>query len=337
MKNIEEVNSIILDIKARKLKPIYFLMGEEAFYIDFIADYLENNVLTEDEKAFNQVVLYGLDVSVDAIISQAKRYPMMADYQVVIVKEAQSLSRYIDALEAYAKNPQPSTILVICYKYKKIDKRKGLYKALAKTGLVYESQKIFEDKVADWIRRVVLGKNFKMEPKAAHMLVEFLGNDLGKINNELDKLMMVKKDGNTITAQDVEINIGVSKDYNNFELRKAIGEKDALKVFRIAKYFGENTKDNPLVLTIGLLFSYFQNLLIYHGLPVKDKSTVASALKINPYFVNEYTQAARNYPMRQVSHIINLLREADMKSKGVGASSVSQRDMLNELLVKIMS
>ena len=240
-------------------------------------------------------------------------------------------------LEAYAENPQPTTVLVFCYKYKKLDKRKRVYKEIAKSGLIFESKKLYENQVGDWIRRVMSGKGYTVEPKAAHMLVEFLGTDLSKINNELEKLRLILPEGSTITPLAVEQNIGISKDFNNFELQRAIGEKDVVKAHRIINYFSQNPKDNPMVVTIALLFSFFQNLLIYHGLPSKDKSTVAKALKVNPFFVGQYVDAARNYPMKKVSHIVNLLRTADVKSKGVGAYNLSQGDLLKELLVQIMS
>lgn len=342
---MEEVTRIVKDIKNKNLKPIYFLMGEEPYYIDQLADFIADNVLTEEERGFNQMVLYGRDVTLDDVVSQAKRFPMMAERQVVIVKEAQDLSRAIlaqpdkskNTLEAYAENPQPTTVLVFCYKYKKLDKRKRVYKALAKNGLIFESKKLYENQVGDWIRRVMTGKGYTVEPKAAHMLVEFLGTDLSKINNELEKLRLILPEGSTITPLAVEQNIGISKDFNNFELQRAIGDKDVVKAHRIINYFAQNPKDNPMVVTIALLFSFFQNLLIYHGLPSKDKSSVAKALKVNPYFVGQYVDAARNYPMKKVSHVVNLLRTADVKSKGVGAYNIPQGDLLKELLVQIMA
>jgi len=333
---MSDVTKIVSDIKAGNMKPIYFLMGEEPYYIDKIADYIEDNVLQEEEKGFNQMVLYGRDVSVEDIIDNAKRFPMMADSQVVIVKEAQDLSRTIEKLESYAKNPQPSTVLVVCYKYKKIDKRKALYKSIQKVGLVYESKKMYENQVSEWIRRVLLGRKYKIENKAAIMLVEFLGTDLSKISNELEKLMVVLPVNSTITAKNVEENIGISKDYNNFELRKAIGERNVVKVNTIINYFGQNQKANPMVVTISLLNSFFTQLLIYHSLSDKSKANVARALKINPFFAGDYTIAGKNYPMRKVSQVIGLLRDADVKSKGVGANSIHPGDLLKELMFKII-
>ncbi|TCK69046.1 DNA polymerase III delta subunit [Winogradskyella wandonensis] len=332
---MEEAKQIVTDIQQGHIKPIYFLMGEEPYYIDKISEYIENNILDEAEKGFNQMVLYGRDVAIDDIVSNAKRYPMMSERQVVIVKEAQDLSRSIEKLVDYANNPQPTTVLVLNYKYKKIDKRKGLYKSLKKTGVVFESKKLYDNQVPDWIRRVLSGQGYQITPKAAQMLVEFLGTDLSKIENELNKLKIVLPQGSQITPEAIEENIGISKDFNNFELRKAIGERNMTKAFRIVKYFGDNPKDNPMVVTVSLLFNFFSQLLQYHGLNDKSPRTVASALKINPYFVNEYTSAARNFPIKNVSKIVALLREFDVKGKGVGANATPQGDLLKELLVKI--
>ena len=334
---MDEVKQLITDIRNKVLKPIYFLMGEESYYIDKIAHYIEENVLNEEEKGFNQMVLYGRDVSVDEIISNAKRYPMMAERQVVIVKEAQELSRTIENLTAYVENPQPTTVLVICYKYKTIDKRKKLYKAVQKSGVLYESKKMYENQVGDWIRRVLAGKKYSISPKAAQMLVEFLGTDLSTINNELEKLQLILPQGSQITPEIIEENIGISKDYNNFELRKAVGERNIVKATRIMNYFAQNPKDNPLVVTISLLYNFFSQLLQYHGMADHSSKNVASKLRINPYFVSEYQAAARNYPMKKVSSVVSYLREADVKSKGVGASNLPQGDVLKELLIKIMN
>jgi len=334
-KQMNQVNEIVAAIKNGETKPIYFLMGEESYYIDKISTYIENNVLTEEEKGFNQMVLYGRDVSVEEIVSNAKRFPMMAEKTVIVVKEAQDLSRSIEKLASYADNPQPSTVLVFNYKYKTLDKRKKLHKAISKSGLVFESKKLYENQVADWIRRVLNRKNYQMEPKAAQMLVEFLGTNLSKISNEWDKLILILPEGTCINPAHIEENIGISKDFNNFELRKAIGVKNTVKANQIINYFSNNPKSNPTVMTISLLNSYFTQLFLYHGLLDKSKGNVAKKLGVSPYFVDDYVMASRNYPMRKVSQIIAYLREADVKSKGVGAT-ISQRDLLKELLFKIL-
>ncbi len=332
---MDEVKALVANIQQKKLSPIYILMGDEPYYIDKISDFIANNVLDEAEKGFNQMVLYGRDVTVDEIVSNAKRYPMMADRQVVIVKEAQELARTIDQLATYAENPLESTVLVICYKYKTLDKRKKLYKAAKKTGVIFESKKMYEDKVADWIRKVLAGQKYSITPKASQMLVEFLGNDLSRIAKELEKLQLILPKESQVTPEIIEENIGISKDFNNFELRKAIGDRDVVKATKIIQHFAQNPKDNPIIVTVSMLFMFFTQLLKYHGLTDHNPKNVASALKINPYFVKEYQAAARNYPMKKLSYAVSVLRTIDVQTKGVG-SNASMADLLKELLVKVM-
>ena len=249
---MDEIVKIINDIKSGNIKPIYFLMGEEPYYIDKLSEYIEKNILTDDEKGFNQTVLYGRDVTIDDVVGAAKRYPMMAEKQVIIVKEAQDLSRTIEQIEKYAENPMPSTVLVFCYKYKTLDKRKKALKLITKNGLVFESKKLYENQVGQWITRVLSGKGYQIEPKANAMLVEFLGTDLSKINNELEKLQIILPKGSTFTAKHIEENIGFSKDFNVFELRKSLGERNQLKSYQIVQYFAENPKENNIVMVVGL-------------------------------------------------------------------------------------
>lgn len=334
---MDEVVKIVNDIKAGNIKPIYFLMGEEPYYIDKLADYIEKNILTEEEKGFNQTVFYGRDVTIDDIVSTAKRYPMMADRQVVIVKEAQDLSKTIESLESYVDNPMPSTVLVFCYKYKTLDKRKKITKQLAKAGVVFESKKLYDNQIGDWIKRVLAGKKYAIEPKASAMLIEFLGTNLSKINNELEKLQIVLPQGSTISPKDVEDNIGFSKDFNVFELRKAIGDRNQLKAYTIADNFANNPKDNPMVLTTSLVFSFFIQLLKYHGLKDKNPKHVTAVLGISPYFLKDYDIAIKNYPMRKVSQIVASLRDIDVKSKGVGAQNMTNSDLLREMLYNIFN
>jgi len=332
---MDEVKQIVADIRNGNIKPIYFLFGEEPYYIDKISQFIEKNVLTEEEKGFNQMVLYGKEASIDEIVGNAKRYPMMAERHVVIVKEAQELSRTIEQLVDYAENPQPTTVLVLCYKYKKLDKRKKLYKSVGKHGVLFESKKLYENQVSEWLRKVLHGKGYSISHKAAIVLVEYLGTDLSRISKELDKLTLVLPKESQITPADIEEHIGISKDYNNFELKKAIGERNVLKATRIVNYFAQNPKDNPFVLTVSLLHNFFSQLLQYHGLNDHSPKNVASALRVNPYFVGEYQIAAKNYPMKKVSSIISHLREMDLKGKGVGATAIPQADLLKELIVKI--
>ncbi|RTY84492.1 DNA polymerase III subunit delta [Flavobacterium sp. ZB4P23] len=334
---MDEVLKIVNDIKNGTIRPLYFLMGEEPYYIDKLATYIEDKILTEEEKGFNQTVLYGRDVTIEDIISTAKRYPMMAERQVVIVKEAQDLTRTIDKLESYAENPMATTVLVFCYKYKTLDKRKKLTKLLTKNGVVYESKKLYENQVGDWIKRVLAGKKYAIEPKASAMLVEFLGTDLSKINNELEKLQIILPAGSTITPKHIEENIGFSKDFNVFELRKAIGERNQLKAYTIAENFAQNPKDNPMVVTTSLVFGFFIQLLKYHGLKDRNPKNVAAVLSVNPFFLKEYDVALKNYPMKKVSQIVGALRDIDVKSKGVGANAMSHSDLLREMLYKIFN
>lgn len=334
---MEEVKQIVNNIRNGNISPIYFLMGDEPYYIDKIAEFIGDNLLTEEEKSFNQMVLYGKEVSLEQVLANAKRYPMMSERQVVIVKEAQHLSRNIEELSTYAANPQTSTVLVFCYKYKKLDKRKKLHKTLLANGsVIFDSKKLYENQVSDWIRLTLKQKGYAISHKASVLLVEYLGTDLSRINNELEKLQLVLPKNTEINPELIEKHIGISKDYNNFELKKAVGERNFVKATRIINYFAQNPKDNPFVVTVSLLHNFFTQLLQYHGLSDHSPKNVASALRINPYFVGEYQIASRNYPMKRVSSIISYLREMDLKGKGVGAYNISQADLLKELLVKII-
>ncbi len=334
---MDEVLKIINDLKAGNIKPIYFLMGEEPYYIDKLTEYIENTILSEEEKGFNQTIIYGRDSTIEDIISNAKRYPMMAERQVVVVREAQELSRTIDKLESYAENPQPTTVLVFAYKYKTLDKRKKLVKLIAKHGVLLESKKLYDNQVGAWINKLLQGRGYSIEPKANAMLVEFLGNDLSRISNELDKLKIILPKGHTISPKDIEYNIGFSKDFNVFELQNAIGSKNQLKAYQIVQYFAENPKDNPMVVTVSLVFSFFVKILKYHGLKDKNPKTVAPILGVSPFFLKDYDVALRNYPMKKVSSIIASLRDIDVKSKGVGANALPSHDLLKEMLVSIFS
>ena len=331
-----DVIKIVNDIKSKNYKPIYFLCGEETYYIDRISDLIESSVLTEDEKSFNQVVLYGRDTTVEEIVSTAKRFPMMSDYQVVIVKEAQNLSKTFDKFESYAVNPQLTTILVFAYRDKP-DGRKKIFKTIKDKGVWFESKKLYDNQVPDWIVKVLKGQNYGIEPKAAAMLAEFLGTDLAKINNELEKLKIVFPEGHIFTPKNIEENIGFSKDYNVFELKSALATRNQQKAYTIIHNFAANPKDNPIVVVSGQMFAFFAQLLQYHGLKDKSKFNAAKALGVNPFFMDEYATASKNYPMRKVSQIIEIIRDMDVKSKGVGSGSMKEADMLKELVYKIFN
>ena len=326
---------IIADLKKGKYRPIYFLMGEEPYFIDAIADYIAENALSAEEKTFNQVVLYGKDSSVYSVLDAAKRFPMMSQRQVVILKEAQNLKE-LDKLQFYLEKPLSSTILVICYK-DKLDKRLKIYKTLdkLKDAAVLNSEKLRDYKVPAWITEYLTARGYGIVPAAADLLTEYLGSSLGKVVNELDKLIVtLPVNEKKITLEHIETNVGISKDFNVFELQKALGGKDVLKANRIIDYFSRNPNDNPIVMVISNLYSYFVKILAYHYLT--DKSQAASALKVNPYFVKDYEAAARRYPAPKVVQIISILREYDMKSKGVGSTSASDGDLMREMIYKMM-
>ena len=327
---------ILADIKKRVYYPIYFLMGEEPFFIDTISNELENTILDEAERSFNQVVLYGSDVSVTDIMSQARAFPMMSDYLLVIVKEAQNVDN-IDSLADYIEKIPPTTILVINYKYKKLDKRRALAKYIDKKGVLFESKKLYDNNIPEWITKYLAAKKYNITPKATQMIADFLGNDLHRVRNELEKLMVALPPSKRIDDADVEYNIGISKDFNVFELQKAIGSKDLPKANRIINYFGDNPKENPIFMVISVLYGYYTKLLKLHFSKDKNKSTVATMLGVNLFFVNDYFEAVRNYSWTDCMNCIEVLREFDLKSKGYNSTSdISQKELYREMLFKLM-
>lgn len=332
---MSDYQQIIKQIEKRVFHPVYFLYGEEPFFIDNITKAIEEKVLKEEEKEFNQVVLYGYDTDINELIATLKRFPMMASHMVVILREAQML-KHLEQLQQYVENPMKSTILVICYKYKKLDKRRSFYKTIQKKGVVFESGKVKDYRLPNWISSFVQSEGYKIGEREAILISEHLGNDLSKVSNELGKVFLSLDPGNKITSSIIEQSIGISKDYNLFELQKAIGEKNLEKANRIVFYFSENPKDNPLVMVVAVLYSYFSKLLKMHFLKGRTKQEVASVLGVNPFFVSEYQTAARNYSAKKVIKIIEHLRSCDLKSKGIGNISASQPGLLKELIFKIM-
>lgn len=327
---------IISDLKKRIFKPVYFLAGEEPYYIDLLTEHIQEKVLTEDQKAFNQIILYGEDTNIAAIIDTARRFPMMSSHQVLIIKEAQALKK-LEELIIYLEKPLLSTILVFSYKYKTIDKRTKLHKILESHGVYFESPRIRDYLIPAWIERYLMNKGIKADPSASAMLTEYLGADLHKIVNELDKLIITLPPGEPqITTALIEQNIGISKDYNIFELQKAIGERNILKANMIIHYFADNPKDNPITFSIASLFGFFSKLLTFHYLTDKSKNNVASVLKINPYFVKEYENSSSKYNVAKTVQIISLLRTYDMKSKGYGDPGTEPGDLLKELVFRIL-
>ena len=329
-------DEVMLNLKQGKFVPVYFLCGEETYYIDAIADFIAEHALNEADQAFNQTIAYGRDMDVPTLLSAVKRFPMMADRQVVIVKEAQEIKK-LEEIESYVLHPMLSTILVICFKYKKPDGRGSFAKTLKKSALYFEADKMYENQLPAWITKYVKQKEFRISEAAVQLLADNIGNHLHSLANALDKLMILLPNGGEISPTLIEENIGISKDFNVFELQKALGEKNILKANQIANFFAANEKDNPLVVTIGVLFSYFSKIMQYHYLSDKSKMAVAGALKINPFFYDDYTKAARNYSAGKTMKIISYLREYDLKAKGLGATGgVSQGEHLRELLFKIL-
>lgn len=327
---------IITDIRNRKFSPIYLLMGEEPYFIDQISDLLQETVLDESQKAFNLSILYGKDVEGAQIDNAARRFPMGADYNLIIVKEAQMVQK-IDNLQYFAANPLRSTILVLCHKYDLLDKRKKLYKSIDQNGVVLATKKIYEDQIPKWIESYLKRKGFHIEPSAAMILTDYMGNDLSRIAGEIDKLIITLPQGQQkITPAHIEENSGISKDFNSFELVKALSRKNILKANRIINYLGENQKTNHISVTISTIFYYYAKLLAYHFIEDKSPRNVSASLGINSYFVQDYQQGSIHYPRKKVVQIISLLREFDLKSKGFGNTSTDAGELLKELIFKIL-
>lgn len=333
--------SIIRDIRAGQLAPVYSLMGEEPYFIDQITEVLEKEVLNEAEKAFNLTVVYGRDVSMDAVIQTAKGFPMMGDKQVVVVREAQAMddwrrSASLDSLAHYIAQPQPATVLVFAYKGKKMDARSKAVKALKSTGVWFESKALKEARIPAWVRSYLESSDFQVTEKAAHLLAEFLGTNLSKLKGELDKLMIVVPKGQQITEDHVERNIGISKDYNIFELQKALGSKNIERTNRIISYFLNNPKVYPIQMVLPMLFSFYSKLLVLSKLTDKSSRAVASALKISPYFTDDYMVASRNYSFDKTTRILGYLREMDRKSKGLDVDKIEVEPLFREMIFKML-
>lgn len=328
---------VMKELKSGRFKPVYYFMGEESYYIDLLSDYIAHHILTETEQEFNLTVLYGADVDMASVITAAKRYPMMAEHQVIIVKEAQAL-RGLDELSYYLQRPLLSTILVFCHKHGTLDRRKKVAAEIEKIGILFESKKIKESQLPSFITNYLKRKGADVEPKAASMLSDFVGTDLSRLTGELDKLILTLASGATrITPEQVERHIGISKDFNNFELRSALVEKDILKANRIIHYFEENPKSNPIQMTLSLLFSFFSNLMLAYYAPEKSENGIASFLGLrSPWQAREYMSAMRRYSGVKTMQIIGEIRYTDARSKGVGNSSLSDGDLLRELIFKIL-
>ena len=334
--------TILEELKARHFAPVYLLSGEEDYYIDLLSDYFEHHVIAPESQSFDQVVVYGRDVDMASVVGLASRFPMMSDYQLVLVKEAQSLGREGDKVDkaweplmAYLDNPSPQTILVFCFRHKKFDKRTKLYKRLKEVGVVYEHGKLYDNQVPAWIESYVSSKGYQITRKATLMLCEAIGADLSKLANELSKMFITVGQGGSITDTTVELNVGISKDFNVFELQNAIGTRDVVKCNRIVNYFADNPKNNPIQMVLPLIYSYIVKLMIYIQTP--DKQEAASLMGVSPYFLRDYDVAARNFTLGKLATCIGYLYEADLRSKGVrNTGTITDGEILKELVFKII-
>ena len=325
---------LITDIKNKNLKNVYLITGDENYSIDKISDCFEHNVVEEDFIDFDQTILYGRDVTMESVITAARRFPMMSPYQLILVKEAQDIKNW-NSLSAYLEHPQPQTVLVFCYRHKSMDKRTQAYKSIAKHGIVFESKKMYDDKVPSWIMSYAEENGYTISHRGAAIIAESIGNDLSKIVNELSKVFIIQPKGSQITENIIEENIGISKDYNVFELQNSIGRKDVLRCNKIINHFAANPKDNPIQAILPNLYGYFIKVMIYHQLD--DKSKAASILGVNPYFVKDYQVAASNYSLQKLASIIGYLKDADLKSKGLGnTGTITEGELLKELIFKIL-
>ncbi|WMJ74335.1 DNA polymerase III subunit delta [Cytophagaceae bacterium ABcell3] len=333
--------AVLKDLKAGKYAPVYFLQGDESYYIDLISGYIEKNCLSESEKGFNQTVLYGKDVQMNVIMQHARKFPMMSERQVVIVKEAQDISDLgkeagDKLLEAYLKNPLPSTILVFCHKNKTLDARKGIAKKIKDHAILIDSKKLYDNKLPDWVNTYFTNKGYKVNPKVTVMLSDFIGNDLNRLANEIDKLLINLKEGQQVNEELVEKYVGISKEYNVFELQKALAYKDVLKANRIINYFEANPKNNPLIPVIAVLYSFFSKTFLVHTAASKSESNLAKLLQVNPFFVKDYLAASKSYPAGKARNIIHYIREADLQVKGITGGGTSEGQILRELVFKIL-
>lgn len=334
-------DKVLQELKNNQYAPIYFLQGDEPYYIDLISEFIEANCLSETEKGFNQTVLYGKDAPMNIVLNNARRFPMMSERQVVVVKEAQDIPDLgketgDKMLEAYLKSPLPSTVLVFCHKYKTLDGRKAIGKSIDKSAILVNSKKLYDNQLPDWILNYFRMKGFKINPRGATIIAESIGNDLSRLANEADKLLINLKEGTEVNEELIEKYIGISKEYNVFELQKALIQKDVVKANRIINYFEANPKNNPLIPIITVLYNFYSKVLLVHSADNKSESNLVKLLQVNPYFVKDYTKAASVYPFGKVVKIISYLKTADLQSKGVGNVSTTDGQILKDLVFKIL-
>ena len=338
---MKEAIQILNNLKAGQYAPVYFLQGEEPYYIDLISDFIEQNALDETAKGFNQIVMYGKDVKMVDVINNAKRFPMMSDRQVVLIKEAQSIQDIgkengDQLLIQYLDNPLSSTILVFAFKHKKLDRRKALYKSLDKHAILLTSNKLYDNQIPDWIRTYFKEKEYPITDKSVFMLAEYIGNNLERLSNEIDKMLINFKEKVEINDHLIQKYVGISKEYNAFELQKAVALKEIIKANKIVNYFEANPKNNPVIPIISLMYSFFSKMLIFHATKDKSDQNLASAMGVNRFFIRDYKTAGKHYPVNKVVEIISHLRHADLQSKGVNAANLPDGQILRELIFKIL-
>lgn len=337
---MKELDLILKNIKNKELLPIYFFHGEEPYFMDVALKSFENEYLEEDEKAFNQTVVYGKDTTYSEILSLARQFPMMGDKQVIILKEAQEIKmtdKEAEALKIYVENPVESTLLVIAHKYKKADARKSFIKTLTKNKMLFQSDKMRDYEVPKWITAELSKNNLKAKPNIPALLAEYLGTDLSRISNEIQKLKIILKENDILDEKLIETHIGISKDFNIFELLKSLGKKDAANAFRIAHFLGKSPKQNPFPMMIGNLYNFFSNLVIFHTMKGESPQNQAAAMGTSPYFLKDFGEAARLYNLKHCTRIISILREIDLKNKGLGAVNMTESELLKEMVYKILN
>jgi DNA polymerase-3 subunit delta len=333
-------DSIYNDLGNNSYAPFYFFQGDEPYFIDVLSDYIEQHALPEEQKGFNQMVLYGKDVKVNEVLSQARRFPMMSDRQVVLVKEAQEISDLRNKsgqqlLENYLENPVPSTILVFCHKYKNLDGRSALAKRIDQKAILFTSKKLYDNQVPHWVTQYFQNKGFDPDPKVPFMVAGFIGNDLERIAHEIDKMLINFTDPIKITPEHVEKFIGLSKEFNAFELQNAIAHNEHYKAFQITQYFAANPRNAPIIPVVAVLFSFFSKLLILHSSEDKSDKALSSKMKVNVYFLNDYKTAAGFYGLQKTLANIKRLKEADLRLKGIG-SNMKDNEILKELVYHLL-
>ncbi|MEO9475644.1 MAG: DNA polymerase III subunit delta [Cyclobacteriaceae bacterium] len=336
-----DYNQIIKDLQKEVYAPVYFLQGDEPFFIDNIIEHIEVKALDDSQKSFNQYVLYGKEINFTDVLNVARKYPMMGERQVVIIKEAQDIKDWKkedaqNLLISYLENPLPSTVLVFGHKYKSLDKRTKVAKALAKSTVFLDSKKLYDNQIPGWVRSYAEAIGAKLTDKAVMILCENIGNNLQRLANELEKLKLNVKEGQQIDDLAVQKYVGISKDYNVFELQKALSIRNEVKAYKIIRFFAANPSANPLVLIISNLYIYFTKLMILHQNGARDKNEAARLIGVNPFFASEYLQAARNYPLPAVVKNIQHISKADLQSKGIGSAPMKEGDILTELIFNLL-